>query len=305
MIEQSPFDRARTALDGLSVADAFGECLFHIPSGYLDEVIATRSIQPGPWAYTDDTQMALSIVAILRRHGTIDQEQLARSFANRYEVIRGYGPAMQRALPRIRAGEAWRLVSRELYGGQGSFGNGAAMRVAPIGAYFADNLHQVVDQAALSAEVTHAHPEAVAGAIAVAVAAALAWQHRASRPRPSPPEFLDNVLSYLPSSEVARRTAQARALHFDTSIWPIVDVLGNGSRVSAQDTVPFVLWCAAQRLDSYEEAIWLTASGLGDVDTTSAMVGGIVALSTGDAAIPTEWQDAREPLPHWPFLGDE
>jgi ADP-ribosylglycohydrolase len=305
MIAPSPLNRAHTALDGLSVADAFGECLFHIPSDYLEEVIATRSTQPGPWAYTDDTQMALSIVAVLRQHGAIRQDQLARSFAERYEAMRGYGPAMQRALPRIRTGEAWRLVSRELFGGQGSFGNGAAMRVAPLGAYFADDLDRVIEQSALSAEVTHAHSEAVAGAIAVGVAAALAWQYRESHPRPSPAEYLDLILPHVPSSEVARRTNQARLLRFETSVWPIVDVLGNGSRVSAQDTVPFVLWCVAQHLDSYEEAVWLVASGLGDVDTTSAMVGGIVVLSTGDAAIPPEWRAAREPLPNWPFVGDD
>jgi hypothetical protein len=61
----------------------------------------------------------------------------------------------------------------------GSFGNGAAMRVAPLGAFFADQpLEVVCNQARLSAEVTHAHAEGIAGAIAVAVAAALAWQKR-------------------------------------------------------------------------------------------------------------------------------
>ena len=53
--------------------------------------------------------------------------------------------------------------------------------------------------------------------------------------------------------------------------------LGTGRKVSAQDTVPFALWCASQRLGNYEEAFWLTVSELCDVDTTCAMVGGIVA----------------------------
>ena len=78
----------------------------------------------------------------------------------------------------------------------------------------------------------------------------------------------------------------------------------NGTLVTAQDTVPFVLWCAAQHLDDYPEALWLTASGLGDVDTTCAMVGGIVASFTGMAGIPPEWQAQREPLPQWPFVGE-
>ena len=77
--------------------------------------------------------------------------------------------------------------------------------------------------------------------------------------------------------------------------------LGCGYNATAPDTVPFALWCAGQHLDNYEEALWLTASGLGDIDTICAMVGGIVALSAGEESIPAPWRAAREPLPRWPF----
>jgi ADP-ribosylglycohydrolase len=63
-------------------------------------------------------------------------------------------------------------------------------------------------------------------------------------------------------------------------------LLGNGSLISAQDTVPFALWCAAGHLDDYEEALWTTVSGLGDRDTTCAIAGGIVACYTGVEGIP-------------------
>jgi ADP-ribosylglycohydrolase len=73
-------------------------------------------------------------------------------------------------------------------------------------------------------------------------------------------------------------------------------ILGCGLRVTAPDTVPFALWCAARHLEDYVEALWATVSGLGDRDTTCAMVGGVVALATGREAIPADWLDAREPL---------
>jgi ADP-ribosylglycohydrolase len=73
-------------------------------------------------------------------------------------------------------------------------------------------------------------------------------------------------------------------------------VLGSGYRVIASDTVPFALWCAARHLDDYAEALWATVAGLGDRDTTCAIVGGIVALSAGRASIPADWLAAREPL---------
>jgi ADP-ribosylglycohydrolase len=71
--------------------------------------------------------------------------------------------------------------------------------------------------------------------------------------------------------------------------------LGSGYAVSAQDTVPFVLWCAAQYPDNYEEALWLTVSGLGDRDTTCAMVGGIV-VNSSSASISSQWQVNSEPI---------
>jgi len=63
-----------------------------------------------------------------------------------------------------------------------------------------------------------------------------------------------------------------------------------------QDTVPFCLWCSARHIDDYPEALWNTVSGLGDRDTTCAIVGGIVSLSAGTKGIPCEWLDSREPL---------
>jgi ADP-ribosylglycohydrolase len=63
--------------------------------------------------------------------------------------------------------------------------------------------------------------------------------------------------------------------------------------------VPFVLWCAGEYLSDFEKAMWNTVSGLGDRDTTCAMVGGIVACYTGPEAIPIEWIKRREPLPEW------
>ena len=98
-------------------------------------------------------------------------------------------------------------MAASLFEGQGSFGNGAAMRVAPLGAYFADDLERVVEQARRSAEVTHAHPEGVAGAIGIAVAAAWAW--RLSQDGNSSTSLIDLVLPNLPASEVQSRLRRA------------------------------------------------------------------------------------------------
>src|SRR5215470_17492418 len=298
---QDPIERAQTSLEGLSVGDAFGETFFVNPD-VVEGLIEERALATRTWTYTDDTLMAMSIFSVLRQHGDIDQPTLARSFAERYDSTRGYGPAMHRLLWEIRNGEDWAERAQSLFEGQGSFGNGAAMRVAPIGAFFADDIDAVVEQAARSAVITHTHDEAVAGAIAVAVAVARACELRASMVTPGRSEFLDLVLPHVPESEVRSKIRQARDMPDNASVQFAVSVLGNGVGVSAQDTVPFALWCAAKHLTSYEEALWLTVSGLGDRDTTCAIVGGIVASYTGTEAIPHEWLKSRERLPDWPFV---
>ena len=75
-------------------------------------------------------------------------------------------------------------------------------------------------------------------------------------------------------------------------------LIGCGYGVSAQDTAPYAVWCAARSFGDYPEALWQTATALGDVDTTCAIVGSIVALSArGENGVPTEWIEARETLP--------
>lgn len=290
--------RARVSLEGLSVGDAFGDRFFVHP-GSVHSLVDAHALPASPWAFSDDTQMALSVVVILRNCGAIDQDRLAQSFGRHYDISRGYGPAMHGLLRDIRSQQPWSRAARALFGGQGSFGNGAAMRVAPVGAYFADDLDAAISHAAAAAAVTHAHAEAAAGAIGVALAAALASQARAYDTPPDARGFLDTILGYLPESEVRTGVRRARDLDADASVTHAVTVLGNGSRVSSQDTVPFTLWCAAHNLASYEEALWTTLSGLGDRDTTCAIVGGIVACRTGVEGIPPAWLEAREPLPDW------
>jgi ADP-ribosylglycohydrolase len=300
-VHQERLARARCKLEGLSVGDGFGERWFYIPPDLAPSLIKARA-EPAPiWDYTDDTQMALSIFFILRRYKGIDRAKLAQSFARRYNPERKYGASMRGLFEQVRNGVPWRTAAQWLFDGQGSFGNGAAMRVAPVGGYFADDLDAVVEQARRSAEVTHAHPEGIAGAIAVAVAAALAWQSREKTP-PDRRAFIEQILPLVPESEVRSGLQRAAEIQSNwSSFGGVVAALGNGLKISAQDTVPFCVWAAGEYLDNYEEALWLTAQAGGDIDTNCAIVGGIVATRTGREGIPAEWRKNREPLPSWPF----
>ncbi|KAB2904454.1 MAG: ADP-ribosylglycohydrolase family protein [Anaerolineae bacterium] len=291
--------RTLTSLEGLSIADSLGGFFEGFGASSIHFYIHSRQLPNPPWHFTDDTNMALSVVSILRQCGEIHQDKLARSFGEHFDSTRGYGLGARALLSRIQLGAYWRSLASEMFGGAGSYGNGGAMRVAPIGAFFANDLGAVVKNARLSAEITHSHLEGIAGAVAVAVAAAIAVQSREKGYSPPHRAFLEQVIVHVPEGKVRQGILKAIEIGEKVEVKSAAEILGNGSFISAQDTVPFALWNAARHLDNYEEAIWTTLSAGGDADTTAAIVGGIVVLYAGLDSIPQAWRERREPLPAW------
>jgi ADP-ribosylglycohydrolase len=288
-------ERAFLSLEGLAIGDAFGERLAYGCANARERV--ERGLPGGPWFHTDDTEMALSIFEVLKYCGHIDPNELAMRFSERFrrDPERGYGNMARRILRDILAGEPWPQVSAAAFGGVGSMGNGGAMRVAPLGAYFSDDLDVCLRaEAVLSAAVTHAHPEGKAGAVAIAVAAAMAWRLRGRPKDEAAAEMLREVYERTPDGETRVGIARAQKLPPFTSPHIAARHLGNGSAVTAPDTVPFVVWSAARNLDDYREALISTVVADGDCDTNCAMVGGIVALYVGREGIPADWREARE-----------
>lgn len=285
--------RALGSLLGLSVGDALGSQFF-VPAHYA--ALQNGELPPGTWQWTDDTEMACSIVAVLAAHGRIDQDALALSFAEHHDFDRGYGPAVNRMLRLIRQeGADWRELAAALFNGQGSWGNGAAMRVAPLGAWYAGDPVQATHQAEISAYTTPQHREAVAGAMAVAAAAALAADPAGPQ---DPAALLAAVVDLVPRSAVQAGIRRAADMLDYADVATVAAVLGCGRRTSAHDTVPFALWSAARHLGDYRQAFWTTAKAGGDIDTTCAIVGGIVAARP-DGAPPATWTDRTEALPDW------
>jgi ADP-ribosylglycohydrolase len=284
-------DRARLSLDGLSVGDAFGEQ--SVRSGLRERLMMTDAPPREPWMWTDDTAMAISILEVLDHHHGIDAQALALAFAARYdrESGRGYGKGAHQVLDAIHHGMPYHAAAQLLFDGKGSCGNGGGMRAAPVGAYFAGDLEATVEHATRSAAPTHAHPDGVAGAVAIAVAAALVFAGERD-----PHALVDAVRAHTPAGPTRDGLYRANALLGAEPVTAAL-ALGNGSRVISADTIPFAVWCAATHVTDYAAALRTCAQVGGDVDTTCAMVGGIVAGAVGVAGIPASWRAAREALP--------
>ena len=259
-------------------------------------LLKRRELPPGPWQWTDDTEMACSVVAVLAAHHRIDQDALARSFAEHHDFDRGYGPAVNRLLRLVREGGDWRELAAALFNGQGSWGNGAAMRIAPLGAWYADDPEQATHQAEISAYPTHQHREAVVGAMAVAAAAALAAdpgrpaERRGAarrRHRARPEERRGSGPAARPGhARLRRRRPPSRPY------WA-----AGGAR---RRTTPCRSRCGRRRAPSVTTSrrFWTTAQVGGDVDTTCAIVGGVVACGKAGPP-PAAWVEQTEALPDW------
>ncbi|HKJ71952.1 MAG TPA: ADP-ribosylglycohydrolase family protein [Gammaproteobacteria bacterium] len=282
--------RARLALDGLSLGDAFGE-LFFDPALAAPLARGERPALPdGPWPWTDDTALAAGVVEVLGDHAAIDPDALAAVFGRDYAAApgRGYGRMAAEVLAGIADGGDWRALAAGAFGGAGSLGNGGAMRAAPVGAYFADDPGAAAENAQRSAAVTHAHAEGQAGAVAVALAAAGAARGE---------DPLAAALAATPEGDTRRGLATAAELPVVAPVGQAAAKLGNGSGLTAPDTVPFALWCAARHAGDYDATLWAVVSGGGDCDTTGAIAGGVAVMASGRAGLPEAWLAAREPLP--------
>jgi ADP-ribosylglycohydrolase len=168
-----------------------------------------------------------------------DFAQALKQYAQQYPR-RGYGGGFQR----------WMMSWEDKP--YGSFGNGSAMRVSPVGFAF-DTVDEVLEQAKRSAEVTHNHPEGIKGAQATALAIFMARQDA--------------------SKEDIRREMTNR---FGYAMDRTVDGIRPGYRfdVSCQGSVPESI-IAFLDSTSYEDAIKTAISLGGDADTMACIAGGI------------------------------
>ena len=287
--------RSYEVLKGLSVGDAFGESFSY---GYerIRERLKDGMPEVNLW-WTDDTAMAIGIHQCLTEHGKVKQDALAKIFHKNYlrEPDRGYGRMAAHMLSQMNK-KAWQLLTTEAFDG-GSMGNGSAMRIPPLGVWFAEDYDTVVKQAKLSAQITHFHPEGIAGAIAVALTSAAAFNTRNLSAQNARSEIHEVVMSNTPKSATKEMITSSFSIGLKKTIAEAVSELGNGANITCVDTVPFVIWNSLRCLDDLKEGMLSSVEAGGDCDTNTAMVAGIITARLGEEALPQEWMKKLEKLP--------
>ncbi len=273
-------------LVGTALGDAVGQRAFGLfDSAALESRIA--SIQD--LFYTDDTAMAIGIAQVLAAEGRLEPERLGRQFHENYrrEPWRGYAQGPPELFAIVEQHQlSYREAATRLYQGQGSFGNGGAMRIAPVGLFHADSA-ELDEIARTSAEVTHAHPLGQDGAAVQAAAIAQATSLDSGDPF-SPDRFCEKL------KEVARTTEMSAKIELAIDLLrrearpdEAADELGQS--VAVHESQPFALYAFLLNPKSYKDCVMTAVLNGGDCDTLGAMSGAIAGAYLGAAMLPIEW----------------
>lgn len=276
--------RIRGCLLGGALGDAIGR-----PFEGRDSVTPAQVdgvLQAAPLSWTDDTSLMLALAEHLAASddpAAVDDDGIARALAVawRSDPGRGYGANPPRVFRAVLAGEDWRAVVREAFGGKGSLGNGGAMRAAPTAAVTGD-LHVLADIARRSAAVTHTHPEGQDGAAAIAVAARVCLE--ASSRQVDPALLLRTVGAVLRAPALVSAVA-AVAETLDTDD-PHAVAERTGSGVAAAEAVPAAVSAFLHHPGNPLAAIRFAVLMGGDTDTVATMAGCLAGALAGEEALP-------------------
>jgi ADP-ribosylglycohydrolase len=240
-----------------------------------------HDLKPGQWS--DDTAMSLAVAQSLIECNGFNPEDLAKRYVELFtsNTIRGYGRTTKAAIDNLISGKKYHES-----GIAGSFGNGTAMRAAPFGIYFRDNIPALIQSATIDAQITHASDEAIAGSIAIALTAAYAVNHDTD-------DLLNKICPHLPDSKVKNTVYSLSALLDNQQISPEAALRVLGTKADVRETVPSALYCFL-RFDNYQQAVITAILAGNDTDTTGAIVGALFSAKHGAKGIPQNWIEQVE-----------
>lgn len=288
-------DRCTGCLLGTACGDILGAGVEGWSAGEIRETYGELRdflrTSRGFGCYTDDTQMTLALATSLVECGRVDAKHVSAKYAEFYEGWRGYGGAAHRVMRTLQQGGDYRGTGR-LQFPDGSFGNGGAMRIAPVGLTYrhADPavLHQAVEEALLC---THVHPEAVDGAFIQAKAVAVAAT--TSMAEFDPQRLLDELHEMSQTTIVrSKLEALSRGLQENHPDSLVIAKVGNGIRAS--EAVAAALWAFLRYGADPEECVIRAVGFGGDTDTIGAMAGALAGALHGRSWVPARWYDNIE-----------
>lgn len=291
---------------GNGLGDAIGELAFKYGKREnLIQQVDNRKVI----SYTDDAAMALGIAeTIISSNGEWTTQELGEKFHLNYkkEPYRGYGMGPPRIFSIVEdTNKTYNEVAQSLFGGEGSYGNGASMRIAPLGIFYydAENLYDIAQKAAVA---THTHPLGIDGAALLAKLAGLlvpkdpnmysVEEHRI--------DLITQLIDFAKTSKYKGKLSKIKELLInDSSLLQGERELG--SNVLAFKSVPFSIFAFLKEPNTFRNSLLDTVLISSDRDTVGAMVGGLLGAYLGISHIPENWMEKLENISYFRELAED
>jgi ADP-ribosylglycohydrolase len=295
---------------GCLIGQCLGDALGFVVEGflpnackrYIEDILKTeRAGEFGRFPfnfgqYSDDSQLARELLqsySVCKRFDPKDYAKRIKTIFQEKRII-GWGQATKDAASRLINGISWEETGTPAP----SAGNGSAMRAAPVGLFFFDDVNLLIQGAHDQGRITHKDPRCSAGAIAISGAVALALQGK-----PINPDLFLGTLSDWSGKIEPSFASELRKLIEWISLAPdkaVTFISKAGIDIDYPDEdewegiTPFVissvLWSLYSFLrtpQDYFKTICTAIEVGGDVDTTAAMAGAISGAYLGLDAIPS------------------
>ena len=276
---------------GSAVGDAMGELAFQYSA---KDKLMEAAVRVTELRYTDDTAMAIGLATSLLRKGHVEARDLGETFRRNFEKEpwRGYAAGPPTIFSLVLSEEiAYVDAAQMLFGGEGSFGNGAAMRIVPLGLFF-HNSRKIYELASGSAEVTHAHPIGKDGAAVQAFAVAQAVKLDSTEEF-RPEQFVRYLIGFTRTSEMGEKLELVRKL-LREGVVPSIAAEQLGQSVAVHESLPFAIYSFLRFPSSFEDCLYCAIMHGGDRDTLGAMAGALSGAYLGFEAIPHLWRTKLE-----------
>lgn len=276
---------------GSALGDAIGELAFRHRS---KENLFDQLERLEKFFYTDDTAMAIGIAETIVKKSDLDQQELGERFRYNYqkEPWRGYGPGPPMIFSMVeQMGVNCIDAAKTLFGRKGSFGNGAAMRVAPVGLFYHNSAH-LHEKSSLSAVVTHAHPLGIDGAAIQAKAVSLAVNLDPKKTFPTD-TFIYSLIEFAKTAEMKNKLGLIQQL-MATQTPPLEAAKKLGRSVAVHESLPFALFSFLRHTQSFEDCLYCAILNGGDRDTLGAMACAVSGAYLGIESIPQIWRQRLE-----------
>ncbi|RWS29743.1 Poly(ADP-ribose) glycohydrolase ARH3-like protein [Leptotrombidium deliense] len=312
----------RGTLLGALIGDCFGspfEGEINVSKSVLKKYVSNLLVEQSTgtlqiYSYTDDTAMSRCLAESLLESNGFNAKDLAKRFTVEYykQPRRGYGANVVDVFARLRVTnyEDPFGPAKTQFGGSGSYGNGSAMRIAPVALFgyslSADKLIELVRNTSL---ITHAHRDGYNGAILQCLAIHQALHLQGDTTAFNSKEYINSLIDSM--EKIERSDNNDEDMPFTEKLNHIKKILENlnddndlspqqiayliGHGVSATSSVPTAIYAflrAQKPIKDFEtdnkfvRTVYLAISIGGDTDTIASMACSIAGSFYGVSEIP-------------------